>query len=163
MAPWSEIDFERAEWRITAPRMKKRQPHIVPLSRQALALLRELHTYSGGRSYLFPNYRNPNTCMTATTLNRALERMGFNGKDSIGFSAHGFRATASTILNELGFRSDVIERQLAHAERNKVRAAYNQGEYLEERRALMQRWADLIDSCSRPANQLVRPLVTDVA
>jgi len=83
--------------------------------------------------------------MTATTLNRALERMGFNGKDSIGFSAHGFRATASTILNELGFRPDAIERQLAHAPRNQVRAAYNQGEYLEARRAMMQQWADLVD------------------
>ncbi|MFP1757207.1 tyrosine-type recombinase/integrase [Lonsdalea quercina] len=76
-------------------------------------MLRELQTYTGGRGCLFPNYRNPQDCMTATTLNRALERMGFNGKDSIGFSAHGFRATASTILNEMGYRPDVIERQLA--------------------------------------------------
>jgi len=83
--------------------------------------------------------------MTATTLNRALERMGFNGKDTIGFSAHGFRATASTILNEAGYRPDVIERQLAHKERNQVRASYNQAEYLEERRAMMQQWADLTD------------------
>jgi integrase len=75
--------------------------------------------------------------------------MGLNGKDSIGFSAHGFRATASTILNEIGFRPDVIERQLAHAERNKVRASYNQAEYLEERRAMMQQWADLTDELSR--------------
>jgi integrase len=142
--PWTEIDLERREWRIDAQRMKMRQPQIVPLSRQAVALLRELHTHTGGRDFLFPNYRSPNTCMTGTTLNRALERMGFNGKDSIGFSAHGFRATASTILNEIGFRPDVIERQLAHADRNKVRAAYNQGEYLEERRAMMQHWADLL-------------------
>jgi integrase len=110
-----------------------------------MELLRELFSFTGGRSYLFPNLRNPRSCMTATTLNRALERMGFLGKDSIGFSAHGFRATASTILNELGFRSDVIERQLAHAERNKVRASYNQCEYLEERRIMMQQWADQID------------------
>ncbi len=144
-AHWSEIDFERAEWRIPAERMKMREPHIVPLSVQALELLQELKTFTGGRSILFPNLRNPRTCMTATTLNRALERMGFNGKDSIGFSAHGFRATASTILNELGYRPDVIERQLAHAERNKVRASYNQGEYLKERRAMMQQWAYLVD------------------
>lgn len=78
--------------------------------------------------------------MTATTLNRALERMGFNGKDCIGFSAHGFRATASTMLNEMGYRADVIERQLAHTERNKDRASYNQAEYLEERRQMMQVW-----------------------
>jgi integrase len=148
-AQWSEIDFDRAEWRIPAERMKMREPHIVPLSRQAVELLRELHTFTGGRGMLFPNYRNPKTCMTATTLNRALERLGFNGKDSIGFSAHGFRATASTILNESGFRPDVIERQLAHAERNKVRASYNQAEYLEERRAMMQQWADLTDEMSK--------------
>ena len=144
-APWTEIDFDRAEWRIDASRMKKREPHIVPLSRQALSLLRELHTHTGGRDFLFPNYRNPKACMTATTLNRALERMGLNGKDSIGFSAHGFRATASTILNELGLQPDVIERQLAHAPRNRVRAIYNQGEYLEARRAMMQQWADLVE------------------
>ena len=145
-APWAEIDFDRAEWRIDAQRMKMREAPIVPLSKQSIALLRELHTFTGGRDLLFPNFRNPKSCMTATTLNRALERMGFNGNDSIGFSAHGFRATASTILNEIGFRADVIERQLAHAERNKTRASYNQAEYLEERRAMMQQWADVTDT-----------------
>ena len=156
-AHWAEIDLDRTEWRIPAERMKVREPHIVPLSRQAVELLRELHTFTGGRGMLFPNYRNPKTCMTATTLNRALERMGFNGKDSIGFSAHGFRATASTILNEIGFRPDVIERQLAHAERNKVRASYNQAKYLEERRAMMQQWADLIDAMAR-SDSKVKPI-----
>lgn len=156
-AQWEEIDLDRAEWRIPAERMKKREPHLVPLSRQAVELLRELHTFTGGRAFLFPNYRNPKTCMTATTLNRALERMGFNGKDSIGFSAHGFRATASTILNEIGFRPDVIERQLAHAERNKVRASYNQAEYLEERRAMMQQWADLTDEMAK-SDSKVKPI-----
>jgi len=153
-ARWEEIDLERAEWRIPAERMKMREPHLVPLSPQAVELLRELHTFTGGRDFLFPNYRNPKTCMTATTLNRALERMGFNGKDSIGFSAHGFRATASTILNELGYRPDVIERQLAHAERNKVRASYNQGEYLEERRAMMRQWADMTDDMTKSENKV---------
>ncbi|MFP5418800.1 MAG: tyrosine-type recombinase/integrase [Gammaproteobacteria bacterium] len=153
-AHWAEIDLDRAEWRIPAERMKMREPHIVPLSRQAVELLRELHTHTGGRSFLFPNYRNPKTCMTATTLNRALERMGFNGKDSIGFSAHGFRATASTMLNELSFRSEVIERQLAHAERNKVRASYNQGEYMEERRAMMQQWADMTDEMAKSKSKV---------
>jgi integrase len=153
-AHWAEIDLNRAEWRIPAERMKMREPHLVPLSRQAIELLRELHTYTGGRGFMFPNYRNPKTCMTATTLNRALERMGFNGKDSIGFSAHGFRATASTILNELNFRPDVIERQLAHAERNKVRASYNQAEYLEERRAMMQQWADLTDEMAKSESKV---------
>ncbi|HRQ35478.1 MAG TPA: tyrosine-type recombinase/integrase [Chiayiivirga sp.] len=151
-AEWSEFDLDRAEWRIPAERMKMRETHIVPLSWQAVELLRELHTYTGGRAFLFPNYRNPKACMTATTLNRALERMGFNGKDSIGFSAHGFRATASTILNETGFRPDVIERQLAHAERDKTRASYNQAEYMPERRAMMQQWADMVDSIADGAN-----------
>lgn len=143
-AEWIEFDLDRAEWRIPAERMKMREPHLVPLSTQAVELLRELATHTGGRRQLFPNLRNPSECMTATTLNRALERMGFNGKDSIGFSAHGFRATASTMLNEMGFRADVIERQLAHAERNKVRASYNQAEYLEERRQMMQAWAEYL-------------------
>lgn len=144
-AGWIEFDLENAEWRIPEERMKMREPHIVPLSNQAVALLEELRTYTGGRGLLFPNYRRPKECMTPTTLNRALERMGFNGKDSIGFSAHGFRATASTILNELGYRPDVIERQLAHAERDKVRASYNHAEYLEERRSMMQEWADFLE------------------
>lgn len=147
-ASWSEIDFDRTEWRIPAERMKMRDIHIVPLSRQAIESLRELQKHTGGRNFLFPNCRNPKTCMSATTLNRALERLGFNGKETIGFSAHGFRATASTFLNEAGFRSDVIERQLAHAERNKVRASYNHAEYLEERRAMMQQWADMVDLLS---------------
>ncbi len=94
---------------------------------------------------LFPNNRKLGDCMSATTLNRALERMGFNGTDGIGFSAHGFRATASTILNEIGFRPDVIERQLAHAERDKVRASFNQAEYMEDRRRMMQVWSSCIE------------------
>jgi integrase len=147
-ALWSEFALDDAEWRIPAERMKIREPHIVPLSSQVVILLKELQTYTGGRGLLFPNYRRPKDCMTATTLNRALERMGFNGKDSIGFSAHGFRATASTLLNEMGYRSDVIERQLAHAERDKVRASYNHAEYMVERKAMMQEWADLVDLLS---------------
>ena len=160
-AEWPEIDLERAEWRVPAGRMKMREPHIVPLSRQALELLRELHTLTGGQRWLFPNHRRPATCMTATTLNRALERMGFNGKGSIGFAAHGFRATASTILNEAGYRPDVIERQLAHKERNKARASYNQAEYLGERRAMMQQWADMVDSMAQGGN--VTPIKRTVA
>ena len=154
-ARWTEIDFGRAEWRIPTERMKMRKPHIVPLSRQAVRLLRELQTLTGGQSFLFPNYRRPRTCMTATTLNRALERMGFNGKGSMRFSAHGFRATASTILNELGYRPDVIERQLAHGERNAVRASYNQAEYLSERKAMMQAWADLIDEMAETGSKVI--------
>jgi integrase len=154
-AQWPEFHLELGEWRIPAGRMKMREAHIVPLSKQVLVLLTELKTYTGSRDLLFPNYRDPRTCMTPTTLNRALERMGFNGKDSIGFSAHGFRATASTILNEMGFRPEVIERQLAHKERNKVRASYNRAEYLQERRAMMQQWADAVDVFSGASTDLV--------
>jgi integrase len=154
-ANWVEIDLDAAEWRIPAERMKMRELHIVPLSRQAVELLRELLTLTGGSASLFPNYRKPKNCMTATTLNRALERMGFSGKNGTGFSAHGFRATASTMLNELGYRPDVIERQLAHSERNRVRASYNQAEYLIERRAMMQAWANLIDEMARDESKVI--------
>jgi integrase len=144
-AEWSEFDLRHAEWRIPGERMKMRKPHIVPLSAQAIELLRELHAITGASRWLFPNYRRPQIYMTMTTMNRVLWRMGYAGK----FSSHGFRATASTILNEMGFRPDVIERQLAHQERNSVRASYNQAEYLEERRQMMQQWADYIDSLTR--------------
>ena len=92
--------------------------------------------------------------MTETTLNRALERMGYNGKGTMGFSAHGFRATASTMLNEMGYRPDVIERQLAHKERNQSRASYNRAEYLEERQNLMQEWANYLDGIAAGAEVL---------
>ncbi len=149
-AEWTEFDFENAEWRIPAQRMKMKEQHLVPLSRQSLKLLIELKTYTGGRKHLFPNQRNPQTCMTNTTLNRALERMGFCGRDGIGFSAHGFRATASTMLHEAGHSGDVIERQLAHAERSKARAAYNHAQFLPDRRRMMQEWADKIDELAQP-------------
>lgn len=145
-AKWEEFDLKRGQWRIPAQRMKMREEHIVPLSRQAIALLEELNSLTGPNDWLFPNIRSPRSCMTITTMNRALERMGFCGRETIGFSAHGFRATASTMLNELGYRSDVIERQLAHKERNKVRASYNQAEYLKEREEMMRDWANMLDA-----------------
>lgn len=152
-AEWTEFDLDAAEWRVPADRMKMKkrmkvgEAHIVPLSRQAVELLRELYTLSGGRRFLFPNLRSPDTPMTATTINRALERMGYAGK----FSGHGFRSTASTLLHELRWRSDVIERQLAHAERDKVKAAYNHAEYMPERRDMMQAWSDWIDELAKKA------------
>lgn len=148
MAEWTEFDIDAATWRIPAARMKMRKAmkvgevHIVPLSRQAVGLLRELQTLSGGQKFLFPNLRSPKRCMTGTTINRSLERMGYAGK----FSGHGFRSTASSMLHEIGFHPDVIERQLAHAERNAVRAAYNHAEYMDERIKMMQAWADWIDA-----------------
>jgi integrase len=141
-AEWAEFDLDANEWRIPAERMKMREPHIVPLSIQAVELLRELQTITGSNRLLFPNHRRPKECMTATTLNRALERMGYQGQ----FSSHGFRATASTMLNEMGYSPDWIERQLAHKERNAVRASYNQAQYLDERRKMMQQWAAYIEA-----------------
>jgi integrase len=146
-AEWSEFDLDAGEWRIPALRMKMRETHIVPLSHQAIELLRELQAITGASRFLFPNHRRPKTCMSATTLNRALERMGYGGR----FSAHGFRATASTLLNEAGYRADVIERQLAHAPRDKVRASYNRAQYLVERCQMMQDWANQVDALSRGA------------
>ncbi|HEY5298696.1 MAG TPA: integrase arm-type DNA-binding domain-containing protein [Verrucomicrobiae bacterium] len=140
-AEWPEINFDKADWRIPAERMKMKDLHIVPLSTQAMAVLEELKKHTGNRKYLFPNQHKPAGFMSENTVLFALYRMGYHSKAT----GHGFRATASTILNELGFHSDVIERQLAHVERNKVRAAYNHAEYLPERRKMMQWWADYLD------------------
>jgi len=115
--------------------------HIVPLSRQAIAVLRELQEHSGIRQHVFPNSHNPSTFMSENTMLYALYRMGYHSRTT----GHGFRSTASTILNEHEFRADVIERQLAHSERNSVRAAYNHAQYLPERRKMMQWWADYLD------------------
>jgi len=147
-ARWDEFDFERAEWRIPAERMKITAEHIVPLSRQAIAILEELRPLTGSYELVFPNRNNLSKAMSENTLLYAMYRMGYYSKATV----HGFRATASTILNEMGFRADVIERQLAHAERNKVRAAYHRSEYLEDRRKMMQDWADYIDGLMTGAN-----------
>lgn len=149
-AQWSEFNLDAAEWRIPAERMKMRETHIVPLAVQAIDLLRELHAFTGDHRYLFSNRNRPTEHMSSTTLNRALSLMGYLGR----FSAHGFRATASTRLNEIGYRPDIIERQLAHKERNKARAAYNQALYLPERREMMQRYADLLDELANPETKV---------
>jgi len=139
-AEWSEISIDTALWRIPAPRMKARRDHVVPLSTHAVELLRELHDITGGRQHLFPNYRDPRRPMGRSAFNAAFDRMGYVGK----FSPHAFRATASTHLNELGYRGDLIELQLAHTERDHVRASYNHADYLAERRQMMQVWSDLV-------------------
>lgn len=141
-ARWREINFEHFEWRIPAERMKMRSEHVVPLSRQALAVLQQLQNITGRYELVFPAQSDYSKPMSENTLSYALGRMGY--KDV--HCPHGFRALASTILNEEGFNSDVIERQLAHAERNKVRAAYHRATYLKERRTMMQWWADYLDS-----------------
>ncbi len=141
-ARWDEFDLARAEWRIPAERMKMRVPHIVPLSRQALVVLEELRQISGHCELLFPSERKLTNPISENTLSYAMGRMGYKGIAT----PHGFRALASTILNEEGFDPDVIERQLAHAERNKVRAAYHRAEYLDDRRKLLQWLADFYES-----------------
>ena len=142
-AEWTEFNFESKEWRIPAQRMKMKQMHIVPLAKQAMAILEELHAYSGSGKYLFPSIRTETRPLSDATLLNALRRMGY-AKDEM--CTHGFRSIASTLLNELGYNRDWIERQLAHGERNDVRAAYNYAEYLPERRKMMQEWADYLTS-----------------
>lgn len=141
-AEWSEIDIERAEWRIPAAKMKMRDEHVVPLSNQAIQILANLRPLTGGGRYLFPSVRTPREPMSNNTVNAALRRLGY---DKLTMTGHGFRALASTRLNELGWSPDVIERQLAHAERNKVRAAYNRATYMKDRRQMMQVWANELD------------------
>jgi integrase len=140
-AEWSEFNLETAEWRIPGSRMKMREPHIVPLSRQAIALLRDLHPLTGSARYLFPSLRGGDRPISNNTLNASLRRLGYTGDEMV---SHGFRSMASTCLNEQGWHPDLIELQLAHAERNKVRAAYNRATRLNERRKMMQAWADYL-------------------
>ena len=140
-AEWSEFNLESKEWRIPAQRMKMKQMHIVPLAKQAMEILEELHSYSGSGKYLFPSIRTETRPLSDATLLNSLRRMGY-AKDEM--CTHGFRSIASTLLNELGYNRDWIERQLAHGERNDVRAAYNYAEYLPERRRMMEEWADYL-------------------
>ena len=141
-AEWSEFDLDRAEWRIPAHRMKMREAHLVPLSTQAVALLRKLLPLTGGSRFLFPSLRARGRPISNNTLNSALRRLGYSAHEMV---SHGFRSMASTCLNEQGWHPDIIERQLAHAERNEVRAAYNRAQRLAERRSMMQAWADHLD------------------
>ena len=141
-AEWQEINFETAEWRIPETKMKAGVPHIVPLSHQALSVLDEIFPLTGQERYVFPSPRTNTRPMSDNAVLAALRRMGY-AKDEM--SGHGFRSMASTLLNEQGWNRDAIERQLAHAERNKVRASYNYAEYLPERREMMQHWADYLD------------------
>jgi len=140
-AEWSEIDFEDAVWRIPAEKMKMKRPHLVPLCTQLVEILRELKPITGAGKYLFPSPRDGARPLSENGVRVALRSMGF-GPELI--TSHGFRGMASTILNENGFPPDVIERQLAHTERNSVRAAYNHAEYLGERKKMMGWWGDYI-------------------
>lgn len=141
-AEWIEFDLEKAEWRIPSEKMKMRQTHIVPLCTQAIHILQELKPYTGEGKYLFPSIRSLSRPMSENTILGALRRLGYTSDEMTG---HGFRSMASTVLNEQGWNRDAIERQLAHAERNNIRAAYNYAEYLPERRQMMQHWGDYLE------------------
>jgi len=152
-AKWEEFDLEAGVWTIPAGRMKKREEHRVPLPRQAVDALKHLKALAPGRPHLFSNAHDSRRPAARTFLNRAVTRLGFKA-----FSAHGIRATGSTMLHGMGFRSEAIERQLDHRERSKTKRAYNQADYFEERRDMMQHWADLLDAAMRGAN--VTPIRT---
>lgn len=151
-AEWSEVEFDHAEWRIPAARMKMRELHIVPLARQVVDWLRELHAITGRGTFLFPSLQTKLRPISNNTVNVALRRLGYSRDEMTG---HGFRAMASTLLNEKGWHPDVIELQLAHAERNKVRAAYNRAQRLAERRAMMQAWADYLEALAASGKDAV--------
>ena len=145
-AQWDEFNFDEGIWIVPAGRMKKvrgsRTPHIVPLARQVIDLLLEFRETAYSSTLVFPSPFSATRCISDMGLLNALRRMGY-GKDDL--SIHGFRAMASTLLNEKGYRAEVVEAQLFHHERNSVRAAYNHAEYLPERKQMMQEWADLLD------------------
>ena len=138
---WDEINFDAAIWRIPSERMKMDSPHNVPLSKQAVAILERVGRLHGQEGYVFPGIRQNSKQLSENTMLYALYRLGYHSKATV----HGFRATFSTIANESGFDGDVIEKALAHEERNRVRAAYHRSEYMEQRRELMQWWADYLD------------------
>lgn len=148
-AEWAEFDLPAAEWRLPASKMKMRQRHIVPLPRQALSVLTELQAYTGNGQFLFPSIRTTTKPIALESMLVAIRSMGFTQDE---MTMHGFRGMASTLLNEMGYNRDWIERQLAHGERDHVRAAYNYAEHLPERRRMMQEWADYLDELKAANN-----------
>ncbi len=144
-ARWDEIDFDASEWKIPAARMKMNRDHTVPLSDEAISILEMMKSLSGGREFIFPSRIKPTQPMNSQTVNAALKRAGLGGV----LVSHGLRSIASTALNEQGFPPDVIEAALAHVDKNEVRRAYNRSDYLEQRRPMMQWWADLVMAADR--------------
>lgn len=142
-AEWKDFYLDGQRWTIPPEKMKGNQTHIVPLSRQAVCILRELYELTGSKRYVFPSVRTDARPMSENTVNATLRRLGYSKEEMTG---HGFRSMASTLLNEYGWNRDAIERQLAHAEKNSVRAAYNYADYLPERKRMMQWWADYLDA-----------------
>lgn len=148
-AEWREFDFDKAVWRIPAEKMKARQEHVVPLSKQAIRLFKAAQELTGGGTYVFPSIRTSTKSMSENTVNAALRRLGFSGDE---MTAHGFRAMASTLLNESGkWSADAIERALAHKDRDSVRSAYHRGAHWQERVEMAQWWADYLDELKRDA------------
>ncbi|MBY8829194.1 tyrosine-type recombinase/integrase [Hephaestia mangrovi] len=153
-AEWADIDFEEATWFIPAERMKMRRPHRVPLSRQVIAMLKELHEHTHWWKYLFPCLGKPRKTMSENAVNQGLRKLGYTTEQ---MTAHGFRAMAATLLNEMGeWNPDAIERQLAHVDTNQVRRAYARGEYWDERVRMMQHWSDYLDQL-RDGGAVLRP------
>jgi integrase len=148
-AEWAEIDVENAEWRIPAAKMKMKALHIVPLSSQAIEIIEAIRPLTGRGKYVFPSVRSAARPMSDNTINAALRRIGYTKNE---MTAHGFRSMASTLLNEQGWNADAIERQLAHAEGNSVRAAYNYAQHLPERKKMMTAWADYLDGLAKGAD-----------
>lgn len=147
-APWAEFDLDAATWTIPKERMKARRPHLVPLPRQAVAILHELQDVTGRYALLFPGQQNPERPMSENTINKALRLMGYEGRQT----GHGFRHLLSTELNGRGYNRDWIERQLAHGDADEIRDTYNHATYLEQRHEMMQAWADSVDALCAGAN-----------
>ena len=153
-AKWEEINWDKEEWHIPKERMKMKRPHIVPLSSQALAVLKELKKQTGEKSYIFFNAATKSKHISNGAVLMGLRRMGYKNK----MTGHGFRTLASTILNEKGYAPDVIERQLAHEDEDKIRSAYNRAEYLLERKKMIQEYADFLENIQQNAGNNVLTL-----
>lgn len=147
-APWAEFDLDAGLWSIPAERMKKRRPHLVPLSRQALAVLRELQAITGGYTLAFPGRNDPAKPMSEAAINQLLKRCGYEGRAT----GHGFRHTLSTTLHEQGYSSAWVETQLAHVDKNTIRGTYNHAQYLDGRRKMLQWYADHLDALASGGN-----------
>ena len=152
-AKWDEIDWDREEWHIPKERMKMKRPHMVPLSKQSLAVLKDLKKLTGDKPHIFHSFASKSKHISNGTVLMALRRMGYQNK----MTGHGFRSLASTILNEKGYQPDVIERQLAHEDGDKIRSAYNRAEYLLERKKMMQDYADILDAMKASDDKKVTP------
>jgi len=156
-AKWEEIDWQREEWHIPKERMKMKRPHMVPLSRQTVAVLNSLKALTGDKPHIFHSFSSKAKHISNGTVLMALRRMGYQNR----MTGHGFRSLASTILNEKGYQPDVIERQLAHADDDKIRSAYNRAEYALERKKMMQDYADILDEMQASDSKKVTPFKKD--